>query len=90
MSGSHSDEEHSEGLTLRSRVPAWADRMSLVDYLARRFPYLTAQDWAEEVRQGRISLGDAPITPTTQVRRGNALAWIRAFFSGVELPEGND
>jgi RluA family pseudouridine synthase len=51
--------------------------MSLVDYLARRFPYLTAQDWAEEVRQGRISLGDAPITPTTQVRRGNALAWIR-------------
>jgi RluA family pseudouridine synthase len=51
--------------------------MSLVDYLARRFPYLTAEAWTEEIRHGRISLGGALPTPTTQVRRGDALSWQR-------------
>lgn len=51
--------------------------MPLVEFLARRFPYLTAAAWQDEIRQGRISLRSAPPTPTSRVRRGDDLTWLR-------------
>lgn len=64
-------------MELRSRIPAWGDGMPLVEFLARRFPYLTAAAWQDEIRQGRISLRGAPPTPTSRVRRGDDLTWLR-------------
>ena len=77
MLGSNRDEDRPQGMELRSRIPAWGDGMPLVDFLARRFPYLTAAAWQVEIRQGRISLRDAPPTPTSRVRRGDDLTWLR-------------
>ncbi len=64
-------------MELRSRIPAWGDGMPLVEFLARRFPYLTAAAWQDEIRQGRISLHGALPTPTSRVRRGDDLTWLR-------------
>jgi RluA family pseudouridine synthase len=75
--GSNRDEDRPQSMELRSRIPAWGDGMPLVAFLAQRFPYLTADGWQEEIRQGRISLRKAPPTPTSRVRRGDDLTWLR-------------
>lgn len=56
---------------------------SFLAVLARRFPYLTAPQWAERIRDGRVTLNTALATPETPVHRGDL---ITSHITGYEEP----
>lgn len=62
-------------IELRSRVPPDAHGMLLVDYLARRFPYLDRQRWSDEIRAGRLWLDGRIATGSQTVRKAAALVY---------------
>lgn len=46
---------------------------SFLEVLARRFPYLTAAQWTERIRDGRVTLNSGTVLPETPVQRGDLI-----------------
>ncbi len=62
-----------------SPVPAPAHGLSLLDYLAGRFTYLSREQWLELLTQGRVSVNGLPGSAEQGLARGDLV--------GCELPE---
>ena len=62
-------------LTLRSRVPADARGMRLLDFLAERFRYHDRARWQRELAERRLSLDGRPATGDEPLRAGMRLVY---------------
>jgi len=62
-------------MVVSSRVPAGFQNALVIDYLAARFTYLSRDEWAQRVQDGRISCNDQPCSIDTRVRQGDRVAY---------------
>ena len=60
---------------LRSRIPAQAAGLPLLDYLLERFRYLDRSAWLRELQAGRIELDGAIAKASSVLRAGSQLCW---------------
>lgn len=65
-------------LELRSRVPATADGLPLLDYLLRRFRYLDRDAWLREIAAGRLLHDGRALGKDHRVTTGMRLTYRRA------------
>jgi len=66
-------------MVVSSKVTAQFKQVPVVDYLAARFTYLSAKEWEERVRNGRISHNGTLCVVETIVTQGDIIAY--------EMPE---
>lgn len=59
-------------------MPHSHDGSTLVDYLARRFRYLDAAQWAERIEAGAVTVDGHAVRPDRVVRRGDRVAYLPA------------
>jgi 23S rRNA pseudouridine1911/1915/1917 synthase len=66
-----------------------ADGWSLLDYLARRYPHSSANEWEARVLAGRVLLDAQRVSPDASLRRGQTLSWHRPPWREPEAPDGH-
>ncbi len=67
-----------------SRIAAPSEGgVSFLEFLARRFPYHTAEEWKERVREGKVLLENRMADPDTRVERGMRIEYC---VDGYEEP----
>lgn len=49
----------------------------LIDFLFRRFPYLTREKWVENIQLAAIKINDQPVTPTTVLNNNDIISYLR-------------
>ena len=62
-------------LTLERKVDTYRSGWTVVDYLAHRFPYHTAERWRERVVEGRVQVNGADIEPAHIVHAEDVVAY---------------
>ncbi len=60
-------------MIVSSKVTHHYKQVPIVDYLADRFTYRSADEWLAFVENGRISLNNQPTTPATRVTQGDVV-----------------
>ncbi len=74
---------------ITSVIPALQKPMPLSDYLARRFSYLSQNQWKEEILAGRMTLSGADLSDDRViVKGGEALAWDGGAMAEPDVDEG--
>lgn len=72
-------------MNVASKVPPPYNGMSLADYLAKRFTYLSAADWMQFLEDGRIFCNGARGNTTTLVARGDLVQCNLPDFAPAEV-----
>jgi len=67
-----------------STVPAEYNTCFLLDYLSRRFTYLSVADWRGQIDLGRLTRNDEPCRADTPLRSGDVVAFT---LDQEEFPE---
>ncbi|MCB9887267.1 MAG: RluA family pseudouridine synthase [Planctomycetes bacterium] len=70
-------------LELRSKVPATLAGLPLVDYLCRRFPYLTRQAWLAEIARGRLHVAGRRASAEQLLATGAAVTFFKEHLEPV-------
>ncbi|HVZ81128.1 MAG TPA: RluA family pseudouridine synthase [bacterium] len=65
----------SEETQLRSKVPAHLASLGLVDYLAKRFRYQTAEAWHDLILEGKVTVNGNSVPPETILRQGDLVSY---------------
>jgi 23S rRNA pseudouridine1911/1915/1917 synthase len=60
--------------------------MTVVAYLARRYPHTPPDGWAQRAREGRLVLDGAPAAPEAVVMAGQTLLWARPPWREPDAP----
>lgn len=60
---------------ITSQVPVWAHGWAALDYLAKRFAYLSRDEWARRLADGRLSCGDQILEAASTITKGTLLVY---------------
>ena len=74
------------GYEYRHRIVTDGAGMSVVAYLAWRYPHTLSDAWEKRVLEGRVLLDGYPTEPQCRVRPGQALVWQRPGWEEPEAP----
>ncbi len=75
-----------QGFEYRERVAVDAGGMRLSEYLARRYPRFTREDWMIRIESGRVLLDGIPTTAESILKPGQQLSWMRPPWQEPEVP----
>jgi 23S rRNA-/tRNA-specific pseudouridylate synthase len=62
-------------ITLRCTVDPYRSGWSIVEFLAHRFPYHTADSWAQRIRDRQVEVNGLPIDPGGTVGKGDEITY---------------
>ncbi len=62
-------------MKLSSQVTSQFRNRSILDYLAGRYTYLSREQWAERIAEGRLTYNDAPVTSEMIVKQGGIVTY---------------
>ena len=72
------------GYTYRSAVQA--NDQPVLDWLVANFPHSNADTWRQRLAAGELALGDAPLTETSRLQRGQIVRWARPPWEEPDVP----
>lgn len=75
-----------QGYEYRHRIEPYGAGMTLVGYLARRYPHTPPAGWRARALEGRLLLDGVPAGPEATVRTGQTLIWARPPWREPEAP----
>lgn len=82
----HDGRVKNDGFDYRGTTDADADGVPLSDYLGRRFPHTSAEEWARRAAEGFVLLDGITATARTLLRRGQRLVWRRPAWEEPDAP----
>ena len=74
------------GYAYRTRVDVSGVSLSLAEYLARRFPHATADEWTARAVAGEITVNGQGASGDEQLRAGMEIVWNRPPWNEPEAP----
>ena len=75
------------GFEYRRRLGSEAVGLSVVEYLTRRYPRFSRDEWLERIKSGRILLDGIPSNRDAILRSGQLLSWLRPPWEEPEVPQ---
>lgn len=75
-----------QGYEYKHRIEPDGTGMTLVAYLARRYPHTPRAGWNERALEGRLLLDGVPAGPETSLHAGQTLIWMRPPWNEPEAP----
>ena len=74
------------GYEYREGVVPEGTGKSVVSYLAWRYPHTSSTEWEARIQDGRVLLDGWPPSPSTAVRPGQMLVWVRPGWEEPAAP----
>jgi len=74
------------GFEYRERLGVDATGLTLIEYLAQRYPRFSREDWLNHIESGRVLLDGIPSAARTILRHGLHLSWLRPPWEEPEVP----
>jgi 23S rRNA pseudouridine1911/1915/1917 synthase len=74
------------GFEYRKSLGSEAEGLEAIEYLARRYPAFTRDEWLERIASGRVLLDGIPIREQERLRPGQLLSWIRPPWKEPDVP----
>ncbi|MGE5359978.1 MAG: RluA family pseudouridine synthase [Bacteroidales bacterium] len=81
-----SDPIANRGFAYRSRVAARDAGVTIVDFLVRRYPAFSREEWAGRAASGRVLVNDVAATGDSPVQAGDTVTWLRPPWREPETP----
>jgi len=75
------------GFEYRKRLGADSAGLRIIDYLARRYPGFTRDEWQCRIESGRVLLDGIPSDGETVLQPGRILSWMRPPWQEPETPQ---
>jgi 23S rRNA pseudouridine1911/1915/1917 synthase len=74
------------GFVYREEIGPRAAGLSVLDYLANRYPHSTVPTWRERIARGEVVVDGRPIAPTDALPSSGELAWHRPPWEEPKVP----
>jgi 23S rRNA pseudouridine1911/1915/1917 synthase len=74
------------GFEYREVLGSNASGLTIIEYLTRRYPGFTREDWLDRIEAGRVLLDGKPSWQNAVLKPGRRLSWLRPPWEEPEAP----